>query len=221
MSDGKEPRKARHGSIDTDKLDTHTVVHELNRFLKSVTSMEVQLIEDVNNSQSNSLSSDLKQLGYIVTHVRVSGGGEGVTCFHNLRHNYLSVFMPGDAERYIVDPLFKDQFVIAHPTERYSSLLACIPSTLILPEDHMEPLVAFICKEMTAAFKTTQTEIPPWRKLTSMLTKWPGKENNELQDLRRRSRDQLDSAPKHALKPNLRQYGGFSLLSQALGHLAT
>lgn len=206
-----------------------------------MTSTELQLIDDVSKFQAaaeetseasfssnlsdlssdlSDLSSHLKQLGYIVTTVRVSGGGDGVACFHNLRHKYLSVFVPGDTDRYIVDPLFKDQFVIANPTNRYSSLLACLPWTLVLPEDHVQHLVAFICKEMNAAFKETAVEIPPWRKLASMLTKWPGKETYQKQSYERKSWSQPSLRPMQAVKPNIRQYGGFSLLSQALGHLA-
>lgn len=228
-------KSSKHQAINDDKLDTSTAVQELQRFLKPVTAIEAQLIADVEKIKADKkdLASGLQSLGYIVRSVKNEGGGEGVICFQNLRHEYLEVFVPGDIDRFIVDERFKDQFIIASPTDRYSSLLACIPSILVIQEDLISHLVAFMCKEMTAAFKEAQKEIPPWRKFSSMLTKWPGKENIEQQTSRdakgfkRRSlplpsRDQEASdRNRPSFKPITRLHGGFSLLSQAMGHLAT
>ena len=105
----------------TDQLDTSTVVEELKRFLTPVSSLHQQLEKDTiavtlqkdgSLQASGSLASHLTSLGYIVRLRKTVGGGEGSNCLHNLRHEFLSVIVPGDSNSFIVDPHFKDQFEI-------------------------------------------------------------------------------------------------------------
>lgn len=75
-----------------------------------------------------------------------------------------------------MDASFGEQFLIAKPTQRYLSILACVPTVLVLAEDRIPPLVQFLSTELIEAFKTSETMLPPWRKASSMLSKWvPGK----------------------------------------------
>ena len=75
--------------------------------------------------------------------------------------------------RYVVDPVFREQFVIAKPTPRYASLLSSLPDVFIGPFENLTPLVLFLCAEMAASFKETGGScLPPWRCTTSMLSKW-------------------------------------------------
>ena len=202
MPDSKSIRGSKQQVDKANKLDTDTMGRELRRFLKPVTDIELQLNKDVEKikADNGSLASGLKSLGYIVRSVKISGGGDGVDCFHNLKHEYLEVFVPGDmtGDRFVVDDQFRDQFTIApsSTTDRYSFLHARLPSTLVLQQNLIPPLISFICFEMSAAFKATQKEIPPWRKLTSMLTKWAGNlhsQSEEKDSSRRKSRDQRQS----------------------------
>lgn len=72
----------------------------------------------------------------------------------------------------VVDPSFAEQFRIAKPTQRYETILACLPGVLVLPEDRLQPLVTFLCAELAFAFKASQTVVPPWRQALAMLSKW-------------------------------------------------
>ena len=54
-----------------------------------------------------------------------------------------------------MDPKFKEQFEIAHPTERYVELLNALPAFFVGREDRLVSLVELLCSEMSAAFQTT------------------------------------------------------------------
>ncbi len=71
-----------------------------------------------------------------------------------------------------MDPSFGEQFQIAKPTERYSTLLDCLPPVLVLPEDRIVPLVSFLSAELVMAFNASGVVVPPWRQASSVLTKW-------------------------------------------------
>lgn len=166
-----------------EELEAHVVVQELERFLQPASAL--RLAREVaaaspsaigrdssNNSTAIYLAESLTQRGYLVRARRAVGGGEGATCLHNLRHEFLTVLLPGEGFTFIVDPHFAEQFEIAKPTDRYSSLLACLPAILVIPEEHIQPLVTFLCAEMSSAFKASKAVLPPWRQASSMLTKW-------------------------------------------------
>lgn len=63
-------------------------------------------------------------------------------------------------EAYLVDPKFKEQFEIAHPTERYSELLDELPAFFVGTEDRLVTLVELLCSEMSVAFQTTGVFLP-------------------------------------------------------------
>lgn len=211
----------------TDLLDTQTVIEELKRFLLPSSQVQDKLQKDIQkhlqdltsaSSASTSLNPHLTSLGYFV-HVR-KAEGDGNNCLKNLRHTFLSVFYPGlDKSQLIVDLQFKDQFIIAKPTDRYSSLLACISPVLVIPEEHIAPLVTFLCAEMSSAFKTSNTVIPPWRQASSMLTKWQPQSVVELGS-NSKSRSSKDQCPVVAASPASKVYGGFGTYG-ALGHFDT
>ena len=56
-----------------------------------------------------------------------------------------------------MDPQFKEQFEIAHPTERYTELLDALPAFFVGTEDRLVTLVELLCSEMSAAFQSTGT----------------------------------------------------------------
>ena len=60
-------------------------------------------------------------------------------------------------EAYLVDPKFKEQFEIAHPTERYAELLDAVPAVFVGTEHRLVTLVELLCTEMSTAFQTTGT----------------------------------------------------------------
>ena len=80
---------------------------------------------------------------------------------------------------YIIDPKFREQFEIAHPTQRYSTVLAAAPADFVGTEERISPIVELVCVEMGAAFSTTGTALPPWRQPASMLSKWRPRRSEE------------------------------------------
>jgi uncharacterized protein (TIGR01615 family) len=78
-------------------------------------------------------------------------------------------------EPLVVEPSFRDQFVIAHPTPAYTELLAAVPLCFVGTVQRLEAAVTLLCQEMAAAFKQQGLPIPPWRTKKAMLSKWgPG-----------------------------------------------
>lgn len=71
-----------------------------------------------------------------------------------------------------MDPTFKDQFSIVHSTDQYNAVLAEVPSPTVFAEIRVVQLVQLLSQELSLAFKTHGVVLPPWRKLSSILTKW-------------------------------------------------
>ncbi|BDA42380.1 hypothetical protein COCOBI_03-2670 [Coccomyxa sp. Obi] len=122
--------------------------------------------------EADAVAERLVQLGYSVTVRTALGGGGGCECLRNLRHVFICVRMPGGNGSVLVDPKFKEQFEIAHPTARYAALLDEVPACFVGTEERLVALVELLCSEMSAAFRGTGTTLPPWRQAPSMLSKW-------------------------------------------------
>jgi PDDEXK-like family of unknown function len=58
----------------------------------------------------------------------------------------------GQAE-YFIDPAFREQFEIAHPTARYAALLCALPSVFVGSSERVVRVVTYMCDELAAAFK--------------------------------------------------------------------
>lgn len=171
------------------------VVSEVQRFVAPCSPQEAKLNTDVNAALQNAkdacdinrLAQIMSALGYRVQIRTALGGGEGSDCLHNLRHVFLSVTLPGTSptsRKYIVDPTFKEQFVIAKSTSRFAAILAAVPQVFVGPEDHLGLLVSFLCTEVATAFKMMGSVLPPWRQASSVLSKWrPRKSLDERVDL--------------------------------------
>lgn len=100
--------------------------------------------------------------------------GSGSEWFRHLRHQFLLV--DGDPkfpeQLYVVDPNFRDQFVIARTTYHYEKVMDCVPQTFVGRGKKLLPTVQLLCSEMSVAFAQQQLEMPPWRKRKSMMSKW-------------------------------------------------
>jgi uncharacterized protein (TIGR01615 family) len=55
----------------------------------------------------------------------------------------------------LVDPKFKEQFEIAHPTPSYAALLDSVQPFFVGSEERLVHLVELLCAEMSAAFRGT------------------------------------------------------------------
>ena len=50
-----------------------------------------------------------------------------------------------------MDPVFAEQFAVAHPTERYAQVLDALPDAYVGTD--ITPVVQFLCAELAAAFE--------------------------------------------------------------------
>lgn len=87
----------------------------------------------------------------------------------------------GEEARYlpeplVVEPCFRDQFVIAHATPTYEALLESLPLCFVGTVERLEKVVSLLCEEMAAALKAQGLTVPPWRSKQAMLSKWAPKQ---------------------------------------------
>jgi uncharacterized protein (TIGR01615 family) len=103
-----------------------------------------------------------------------------------LRHTFVLVsqHVPADEAvvlpTVIVDPLFRDQFVMPHPTERLQEALDAVPRVLCLAEARLFHLVDLLCTETAAAFKAARLSLPPWRHTPAVMDKWLSEKHHDL-----------------------------------------
>jgi len=141
--------------------------------LATVESLIHRCAEDTGTScDVDRLGRMLKQRGYSVW-VRTALGG-GRHWFRQLHHSFLLV--EGDPQYpdqlYVVDPNFRDQFAIARATRQYDTLLSAVPSVFVGRGKKLLPTIQLMCEEIAVAFSQQHLEVPPWRRRTSMMSKW-------------------------------------------------
>jgi uncharacterized protein (TIGR01615 family) len=133
-------------------------------------------------------------MGYAVSLRESLGGGAGGQCLRNLRHCCLVLQRPHSASHtagnsssssvsinsIIVDPTFRDQFAIAHPSARYAAVLDSLPAVFVGHAGRIPQLVELLCAEMSLAFHAAGIVLPPWRQTKSMLSKWQPRRSIEL-----------------------------------------
>jgi uncharacterized protein (TIGR01615 family) len=90
--------------------------------------------------------------------------------FSSLRHTFVTVAL--DGEDYVVDPAFRDHFLVHRPAARYASVLDAIPQVAVAPAPRLARAVTFLAAEVAACFVAQGVPLPPWRKTTSLLSKW-------------------------------------------------
>ena len=66
-------------------------------------------------------------------------------CFENLAHHHLVVSTATTA--ILVDPDFRDQFLITAPSARYAAALACVPEEFVGGASRLTALVEFLSGE--------------------------------------------------------------------------
>ena len=137
---------------------------------------------------SAALGKVFEDHGYEVCLRTALGGGQGVDCLHNLRHNFLVIRPPGKPGEasFIVDIEFQAQFQVAHATSTYQSLVDNMEGEFIGTEQKLRSVIQFLCEEMALAFREQDVGLPPWRQTSSMLSKWcPRRSADYMPDGRR------------------------------------
>ncbi|KAI8472883.1 MAG: hypothetical protein J3K34DRAFT_519420 [Monoraphidium minutum] len=75
-------------------------------------------------------------------------------------------------EPLIVEPCFREQFLIAHPTPAYQALLDAVPLCFVGTAGRLEAAVGLLSRAMSAAFRGRGLAVPPWRSKAALLSKW-------------------------------------------------
>lgn len=115
----------------------------------------------------------LARLGYTVrVAASAAAAGRAAGSFHSLRHRFLTVHV--DTAAFIVDPSFKDHFVVASPTRRFAGVLAIVPEVAVAPRTRFLRAVTFLGMELGRCFSAQQSPLPPWRRLGALQSKWEG-----------------------------------------------
>ncbi|KAK9814324.1 hypothetical protein WJX72_004060 [[Myrmecia] bisecta] len=144
------------------------------RLLRDVKRFREAVLEEDGRQDSVVLASKLHNVGYSVALRTAVGGGSGQDCFHHLHHEFLVVGSEGElaGQDLIVDPSFRDQFVISQSTPLYRQLLERVPAVFVGTAHALVPLVRLLCSEMACAFEANGQACPPWRQPKSMISKW-------------------------------------------------
>lgn len=95
---------------------------------------------------------------------------------HSLSFN-TSSHLPADngasgSSTYIVDPNFKDSFVVAHPTRRYSAILEALTPEVVASQACLRRAVTTLSSELARSFTEQGSPVPPWRTQAALLSKW-------------------------------------------------
>lgn len=130
----------------------------------------------------HALAARLRSLDHTVSIRTALGGGWGGECLRNLRHSFLVCTVAGKEGHavYIIDPAFREQFSVAHPTLRYKQILEAVPATFVGTEDRLVSLVKALCAELQSVFMEQDATLPPWRDVAAQLSKWRPRRSTDL-----------------------------------------
>ncbi|GLI61758.1 hypothetical protein VaNZ11_004226, partial [Volvox africanus] len=88
-------------------------------------------------------------------------------------------------EPVVVEVRFREQFLIANPTQAYQLLLLALPVVFVGPLRRLDAVVDLMAAEVAAVFKEAKRPLPPWRTKGAMLSKWAPAQLGELGRLMR------------------------------------
>ena len=77
-----------------------------------------------------------------------------------------------DETTLILEPDIRAHFVVSRPTEAYSRLLRSLPERFVGTRLDLAKLVDVVCDEMRASFDANGMSQPPWRRPSSIMSKW-------------------------------------------------
>ncbi|KAL1560043.1 hypothetical protein AAHA92_10309 [Salvia divinorum] len=88
--------------------------------------------------------------------------------------NYEYVDVNAGGSRYIVEVSLAEKFTIARPTAAYAAMLDEFPAIFVGKPEEMKQLVRQMSKAIRKSLKSAGLNVPPWRRLSYMQTKWFG-----------------------------------------------
>lgn len=166
------------------EISDEKLTQALARLMKINSPFHAQLSSKINSifcgiGDAVKLAMVLGKEGYKVS-VRSAKGSSfnhpvvnktSTSCFHNLRHEFLLV-RGDEGIEYVVDLAFRDQFEIPHPTDAYQEVLKAVPQVFVGPMASLVALVQLLGDQMAQVFTSNGLALPPWRRTSSLLTKW-------------------------------------------------
>lgn len=175
------------------------VIQRLRYLARPVAQFEIDLLQDVQSLASSlresfsgsvpiaQLASDLAAMGYrcSIQCVESPGMSDAAAnygpdvidkkCLELLRHEFLlcSGTLDGTSDHQcIIDPQFRDQFLLGKHNLEYEELLRAVPLEFVGSALRLQALAAVICAEMTKVYQELGIALPPWRRPHAVLGKW-------------------------------------------------
>lgn len=184
-------------SGDVGRTLSRPAFERVRYLARPVASFEVDLLQDVqalcgslldaNGSMPLSvLASDLASMGYNCSIQCVESPGlaeasnygpeaEDTRCLELLRHEFLicNGRLDGTSDHQcLIDPQFRDQFLLGKYNEEYEHLLKIVPQAFVGSPLRLQALASVICAEMANVYLSLGISLPPWRKPHAVLGKW-------------------------------------------------
>eukprot|EP00882_Tetradesmus_deserticola_P001878 GHRQ01002014.1.p1 GENE.GHRQ01002014.1~~GHRQ01002014.1.p1 ORF type:complete len:500 (+),score=147.81 GHRQ01002014.1:1190-2689(+) len=83
-----------------------------------------------------------------------------------------SCLSPTAAQLFVIDPSFKDAFLLSNASPAYQCLWEQLPRLFVGTADQLVTVVELMCSQMQLVFAETAASCPPWRTAASMISKW-------------------------------------------------
>lgn len=117
-----------------------------------------------------------QKTGYTIKVRSLLGSKNPQECMRNLRHSFLLVESPfgnvSDETSIIIDPCFRQQFVVAYQTSKYADVVRKLPEVFIGWMEDLQVVASWACNHLEECILQRGRLIPPWRRSKSILTKW-------------------------------------------------
>lgn len=188
---GSEEERGQGGSTSSAAAVSDAFQHALQEWATPTNVFCVQVLNEVQDIKSSFtrrrsesltpsvLAGALSELGYKAS-LRTSVGGKNEQLFLELHHKFVVLKIEGslpeeDDAEIVVEPSFREQFLILNPTARYCQILGLVPEVYVGTVKRLEDLVQLLCKEMARAFTSKGRTLPPWRRSKSVISRWKPK----------------------------------------------
>mmetsp|Transcript_11354 Transcript_11354/g.30959 ORF Transcript_11354/g.30959 Transcript_11354/m.30959 type:complete len:831 (+) Transcript_11354:1166-3658(+) len=117
-------------------------------------------------------------------------------------------------EPLIVEPRFKEQFLIANPTRAYEELLQAVPISFVGNLGRLRAAVQILGSEIAEAFRQQNRSLPPWRTPEALLSKWAPAQMEDLRKLMQHAASMPPPVTAHYERPPTPHLGTAASVSQ-------
>lgn len=122
------------------------------------------------------LASLAKLLAHILGRATIRtglGAENALASMSQLRHSFiLCKHVHGSGTELVVDPYFRDQFILARRDEEYNSFMATVPQLFVGTREMLRASIRVVSDLMSQAMKRVELSPPPWRDVHALLSKW-------------------------------------------------